>query len=341
MHLFINTYGTYVHIKDEIFEIRIPLPDSNEYKKLYFAPQKITGIVVTYSAAISTDAIILALKYNIDIVILDKYGTPLGRFWHSKLGSTTLIRRKQLELTTNNLGAHYIKLWINRKISNRISLLKKLAKSRPAKRQYIYDQAQKIENQIKNLKKLPDTKISEIEGSIRGIEGTAGRIYFETLSKLLSKEYQFNGRSMRPAKDLFNAFLNYAYGILYGRVEKSLIIAGLDPFVGILHRDDYTLKSMVLDFIEPYRIYAEESIFKLFSAKRVNKSHTDKLENGLMLNKSGKELILGNFIKFIDEDKVTYKNKKRTRSNIIQLEAHNFAAEILGNKQSNIQIQEI
>ena len=341
MHLFINTYGTYIHIKEEIFEIRIPNKEDKEYNKLYFAPQKITGIIVSYGAAISTDAIILALKFNIDIVILDKYGKPLGRFWHSKLGSTTLIRRKQLELTSNNLGSYYIKLWIGKKISNRISLLKKLAKSRPAKRQYIYEQAKKIESQVKNLKKLPDSPISEIEGSIRGIEGTAGRIYFETLSKLLAKEYQFNGRSMRPAKDLFNAFLNYAYGILYGRVEKSLIIAGIDPFVGILHRDDYNLKSMVLDFIEPYRIYAEESIFKLFSAKKVNQKHIDKLENGVVLNKSGKELILGSFIKFIDEDKVSYKNKKRTRSNIIQLEAHNFATEILGKKQSDIKIREI
>jgi CRISPR-associated endonuclease Cas1 len=71
----------------------------------------------------------------------------------------------------------------------------------------------------------------------------------------------FKGRSSRPAEDPFNAFLNYAYGVLYSRVEKALIIAGVDPFVGFMHRDDYNMKSMVFDFIEPYRIYAEETVF--------------------------------------------------------------------------------
>jgi len=165
--------------------------------------------------------------------------------------------------------------------------------------------------------------------TIRGLEGTAGRIYFQTLSSLLSKQYQFDGRSFRPAKDPFNTFLNYAYGILYSRVEKALIIAGLDPYIGFMHRDDYNMKSMVFDFIEPYRIYADEVIFKLFSAKKINDAHCDKITNGYSLNAEGKNLLIKHFFKYFEEDKIKYKGRNQSRANALQMDAHTFATELI------------
>jgi CRISPR-associated protein Cas1 len=41
-----------------------------------------------------------------------------------------------------------------------------------------------------------------------------------------------------------------------------------------MHRDDYNQMSMVFDFIEPYQAWADECIFRQFSAKKVNKTHT-------------------------------------------------------------------
>ena len=141
----------------------------------------------------------------------------------------------------------------------------------------------------------------------------------------MSKTWQFNGRSNRPAKDTFNAFLNYAFGILYSRVEKALIIAGVDPYVGFMHRDDYNQLSFVFDFIEPYRVWAVETVFRLFSGKKVKRSHTDGITNGVSLNKEGKELLVPAFIKFIDETRLRHKGRNLTRSHILQLEAHAFA----------------
>ncbi len=135
--------------------------------------------------------------------------------------------------------------------------------------------------------------------------------------------------AFRPAKDPFNAFLNYAYGVLYSRVEKVLIIAGLDPYVGFMHRDDYNTKSMVFDFIEPYRIYADEVVFKLFSAKKVNDSHTDTITNGMSLNAEGKNLLMQSLMKFMDEDKIRYKGRNQTRMNAMQMDAHQFANRLI------------
>ena len=149
---------------------------------------------------------------------------------------------------------------------------------------------------------------------------------------MLNDRYKFEGRSFRPAKDSFNAFLNYAYGVLYSRVEKVLIIAGIDPYIGFMHRDDYNTKSMVFDFIEPYRIYADEVVFKLFSAKKVNDVHTDLITNGVTLNASGKNLLMEALIKFLDEAKIRYKGRNQSRINAMQMEAHQFANSLIQSK---------
>src|SRR5262249_5380163 len=37
--------------------------------------------------------------------------------------------------------------------------------------------------------------------------------------------YRFDGRSRQPAKDGFNAVLNYSYGVLYSLVERACVCA--------------------------------------------------------------------------------------------------------------------
>ncbi len=102
MQLIINTWGTYVHIKDELFEVT--LPKEGEKQKHHFASQKVTSILLSKGAAISTDAIILAMKNNIDIIVFERDGMPVGRFWHSKPGSTSRIRKQQLDASLNSIG---------------------------------------------------------------------------------------------------------------------------------------------------------------------------------------------------------------------------------------------
>jgi CRISPR-associated protein Cas1 len=149
------------------------------------------------------------------------------------------------------------------------------------------------------------------------------------LSHALLKEHQFSGRSSRPAEDPFNACLNYAYGILYRRVEKALVIGGIQPYIGFFHRDDYNYKSMVYDFIEPYRIWAERSVFHLFSHKKVNQTHSEKIPNGMGLTKFGKELVAKQISDYLDVETIKYQGKNQHRGHVLQLDAHDFANQLL------------
>lgn len=334
MQIYLNTYGTYLHVKDDMFEVRIPVKDC-EPNKQHIAAHKISSIIMSTSAALSTDAVRLALINNIDIIFTESDGHPMGRIWHSKLGSTTKIRKRQLEASLGKEAVTFTKAWIIQKINNQLEFIRDLKKHRAQNADYLDEKINRIRSLAVSLANLNTIKIEEIADTIRGLEGTAGRLFFETLNFVLPEQYHFDGRSMRPAKDAFNAFLNYGFGILYSRVEKSLMIAGLDPYVGFLHRDDYNQKSMVFDFIEPYRIFVETAVFRLFSAKKVNKEHIDVITNGVTLNKEGKELLVTALNTYMESDTIRYKGRNQTRANAMQQDAHTFANGLIAGDQSS------
>jgi len=215
--------------------------------------KKVSQIMVTTSASFSTDAVKMAVDNNIDILFLDKYGNPYGRIWHTRLGSTVMIRRNQLLFSFDERGLDLAKEWIKKKFSNQIDFLEKLYKYREGKADYIKQSTETLQQSIKKIKTLEGT-VDEKRNTIMGIEGSAGRVYFDTLNKIMPGKYKFKGRSKMPAKDPFNAMLNYGYGILYSMIEKACIIAGLDPYVGFIHTDNYNKKSLVFDLIEMFRI---------------------------------------------------------------------------------------
>lgn len=329
MQIFINTYGTYVHVKDEMFKIRVPEKDKEEPRVNHIAAHKITSFVMSTGAALSTDAIALALKHNIDIVIVDNMGHPMGRFWHSKLGSTAKIRKAQLEASLDKVGLNVIKKWLSQKLENQADFLQDLKKHRKKLDDFLNEKTDSILHLKKKIQEAEAENINQIADSFRGWEGSAGRHYFEALSRCMPKDFAFKGRSFRPANDEFNAMLNYAYGILYSRIERAVMLAGLDPYVGFMHRDDYNTKSLVFDYIEPYRIYAERFVFRLFTGKKINKAFFEKITNGYSLNEEGKKFFVNPYLEYLDSEKIRYKGRLQTRMNAVQLEAHRFANSLI------------
>mgnify|MGYP006284081959 CR=1 FL=1 len=322
MELYLNSYGSYVYKKGKMFEIK------TEKIKKKISPKRISSVIIANAATISTDAIQMAIDYNIDIVFLDKFGNPYGRIWHSKLGSTTYIRRKLLEIYLKDEGTKFVKRWVENKMDNQIGFIKKLLSKRP-KIKNMYDSKINKMNDLKvKLTKL-EGKLSKNSQSIRGYEGNLSKHYFKIISELIPQKYKFSGRSTKPAKDPFNASINYGYGILYGKVEKALIIAGLDPYIGLLHSDNYNKKSLVFDFIEPFRILIEEPVFYLFSRHKFNENHFDKIKNGVSLNENGKKILVPQLMEFF-ETKIKYKNRTMKKIYTIQKDAHDFANFLIG-----------
>ncbi|MDI9475403.1 MAG: CRISPR-associated endonuclease Cas1 [Natronincolaceae bacterium] len=324
MKLVINTPGIYLCKRGNCFQIQ-----KDDVKKEYSA-KKVEQILITTRAALSTDAIELAVENNIDIIFLKNTGQPLGRVWHSRLGSISTIRRKQLFLQDHPLGMELVKDWIIQKLENQCNHLNKLAMNRRDDRKEIIKEGiEKIKVQIENISAIPKNKtIDEIRDSMQGYEGSSSRVYIDILSQMIPEQYAFSGRSRNPAKDEFNCMLNYGYGILYSNVEKSCILAGLDPYIGIMHTDNYNKKALVFDLVEMYRGYIDEIVFKLFTTRKVKKEHFDDIQGGYYLNQEGKKLLITEYNKEM-ERKIRYRGRNIELQNIIQYDCHNIANKIL------------
>lgn len=326
MQLVINTPGTFITQKDECFRLK------QKEKVLDISPAKVESIVLSNQAMVSTQAVVLALENNIDIIFLDGFGDPLGRIWFSKMGSTALIRRKQLEAAVTDTGFSLIMDMIAQKASNQVNFLKKLMYSRPGKEGVFERSIKTIENAVASLEQLEGDIDGKRDG-IMGFEGTAGRAYFQCIAEIMPEKYQFTGRSRRPAKDPFNAALNYCYGMLYSLVEKSCIIAGLDPYVGYLHTDNYNKKSMVFDLIEPFRIFGEQAVVYLFTGRKIKDEYFDLKDEAVSLNGKGKPVIVEALNKHLDET-VRYRRRNVKRRHIIQHEAHKLANILLADEEN-------
>lgn len=321
MQLVINTFGAYLRKQGDCFVVK------NDDKTFEVSVRKVDSIMITTGAFLSTDAIKAAMDHNIDILFLDEHGDPYGRVWHSKLGSTTLIRRRQLEYADDARGLALAQEWVTAKCDRQIEFLKKLGHARPEKEAEILVYAARLAEGREKLAALTGT-LEEQRGTIMGLEGAAGRTYFEALSFIMPERYRFTGRSRQPAKDEFNCLLNYGYGVLYSMVEKACLIAGLDPYVGFVHSDNYNKKSLVFDLMEMFRYLADQTVVYLFTGRTVKQDWFENVPGGLTLAKDGKAALI-EALNETFETSVRYRNRNIKQRDIIQFECHRIANELI------------
>jgi len=321
MQLVLNTRGSFLKKNRNCFLVK------TDDKSFEVSADKVDSILITTSATITTDAIKFAVDNNIDIVFLDHFGDPYGRIWHSKLGSTVLIRRRQLEKSDQPAGFDMAKEWMLTKIDNQIDFLKDLKKNRPEMKDAIQGYITDIETLRGDLAVLKGT-LDERRGQVMGLEGMASRTYFAALNAVMPDRWKFAGRSRNPAADEFNCLLNYGYGVLYSMVEKSCIIAGLDPYVGFMHTDNYNKKSLVFDLIEMYRIYADRTVLNLFAKKQVKEDQFDTIPNGLTLNKDGKAVLIQAINERFDRT-ISYHGRNIKVRNTLQYDCHRIANNLI------------
>lgn len=125
MQLIINTFGASLRKQGEQFVVQA------DDKRLTISAHKVRSIVLATAVHLTTDALQLALAYNIDVILLGGDGEPQGRFWQTRMGSTAAIRRRQLELERAPEGLALAKGWVEAKLRNQLEFLEELCRRRP------------------------------------------------------------------------------------------------------------------------------------------------------------------------------------------------------------------
>ncbi len=323
MELVLNTYGT--TLAKENGQLVVRHKDGKQTIPL----ETLKTISISKGAKISSDAALLAIENEIEILFVDNSGTPQGRLWSVKYGSVSTIRHKQLDFSLSKNAIKWIKGIITKKIDNQIALLISIAPIDWEKQPALDKTIGRLNDYKEKVKTAEGEVISDIAPSLRGWEGAASKNYFNIINELLPKEYRFKSRTQHPATDVFNCLLNYGYGILYGKVEGALIKAGLDPYVGVMHREDYNRPVLVFDVIEQYRIWIDYVVIKIVQQKVINEDcYSIKTDGSYWLEGLGKRILIQSVNDFFDEVTLIA-GVSRSRSNHINLDATKLAQQLL------------
>jgi CRISPR-associated protein Cas1 len=331
VQLVINTFGSSLRKQGEQFLVQAGK------QQLAVSAHKVQSIVLATAVHLTTDALELAVMHNIDVLLLNLHGEPIGRFWQTRMGSTATIRRRQLEIAEQAEGFNLAKEWVSAKLRHQQEFLEELQRRRPDSQTLFEGALGALRSGIERIGQLSGT-LEEQRGTLMGLEGSAGRAYFSCLGQLVPEAYRFMGRSRQPAVDAFNAMLNYSYGVLYGLVERACILGGLDPCLGLLHTDNYAKPSLVYDLIEPFRILGDRAVLLLFTGRRVLKEWFDAVPGGIALSKDGRAAFLSSFNERLDR-RIRYavrskpgKTRNVKQRDVIGYEAHALANLLLGRK---------
>ena len=318
MHLVLNSYGATLQKENDLFVI------STADGKQSVPPDKVTSISISKAARITSDAVLLAIKHQVDILFVNEQGMPEGRVWSIQYGSISNLRRAQLDFMYSPAVIPWVQQLLMQKINGQAALL--LALQPPPQQLAAHNMVRFAVNSIEDYKNkiigCQGETISDVAPSIRGWEGAASKKYFTTIGKLLPNEYAFETRNRQPATDIFNAMLNYAYGILYGKVEGALIKAGLDPYAGIFHRDEYNRPALVYDVIEQYRVWMDYVVIQLCREKAIPADcfFKDEDTGGIRLEALGKRILIQSVNDYLSEI-ILMDGKERSRLTHIDLEA--------------------
>lgn len=152
-----------------------------------------------------------------------------------------------------------------------------------------------VSEQLKDV--LPQVLCQEDLDSLRGLEGAAATAYFGVFDQLIlgnKAVFHFTTRSRRPPMDPVNALLSFAYSLLSHDCASALESAGLDSYVGFLHRDRPGRSSLALDLMEELRpCIADRFVLSCINNRIFQKSDFDYRENGaVFLNEKGRRTFL-------------------------------------------------
>lgn len=296
MELVINSFGASLSRNNEGFVI------TNADGQQRIPAEGIRSIQISRGAQITSDAILMAVERDIEVIFNDRAGNPVARVWSPKYGSVSTIRKGQLSFSTSKEAVKWIKEIIAQKIENQQALLFMFCADDERKKNIVNRAVGRLEEYRKKIDALEGSIVTDISPTLRSFEGAASKIYFEAVNEFLPEEYRFSKRTQHPAMDVTNAMLNYGYGIMYGKIEGALIRAGIDPYIGIMHRDEYNRPVLVYDIIERYRVWIDYIVVALLIQNIITDEHYSVQDDGsCWLEALGRRILIQSVNDFLEE----------------------------------------
>jgi CRISPR-associated protein Cas1 len=248
--LVVADYGAFIGLRGERLRLEVKDKDPVDAPLLH-----LRGVhILTRSASVSAAAVAACCEAGVPIHFIDTVEGNYASVLSSKLTTVVTTRRAQLDALNTGLGVEIGRELAAGKIRSQAVNLRYLG------RRLEGEVAAELHHCERDLLAYADqlagqaaATLDDVRGQLMGIEGYSARLYWEAVGKLFPADYGWPGRTGRHAGDPLNCLLNYGYGILYSEVQNALVIAGLEPYAGLIHTDRPGKPSLTCDLIEEFR----------------------------------------------------------------------------------------
>jgi CRISPR-associated endonuclease Cas1 len=216
------------------------------------------------NGGISLDALNWMTDQQIALVQLDWRGQVSFVGGNSGYAANANLVERQLIIRGSQQSVDIARWLISEKIAGSIKTISEILPE-SENRETAISRLNKWLSQINKLGKSASIP------RIMGLEGAAAAAYFQTWQRLPIK---WSGSKRKPipkswleigprtmgwrktgqnARHPVNAMLNYGYGMLAAELRISLVSAGFDPGIGIMHGTKHNRIPLVYDLMEPLR----------------------------------------------------------------------------------------
>ena len=209
--------------------------------------------VAAHGVSLSSDVVALCADRGVPLHVVSRDGRPaatLSAPWEAS-GDTALLQIRALD--GEAVAIDMARRFVDGKIRNQLSVVKRLRKSRPdngALTQCV-ESAAAVRAGL-DAKRI-GTDLQVARGRLFSVEGRAAQIYWSAIRAVTPEEVGFPGRRRQGATDLMNSLLNYGYGVLQRVVHLAILRAGLNPAISFLHSLQGRTPTLVFDLMEEFR----------------------------------------------------------------------------------------
>lgn len=212
---------------------------------------RVEEVVLVGSVGITTQALQQMLLNGVGFSILSAAGRLLGRL-QAPCAKNIFLRRLQYQRAADPDFCRRISGDIVAgKLKNQRAMARRMRRQHPAIDLAVVASLARLLRQVPGCATLHQ---------LRGVEGLAARLYFKILRAALLPGWDSQTRNRRPPRDPLNALLSLGYSLLTQNLITAAEIAGLDPYEGFFHADQYSRPALALDLMEEFRSVIVDSV---------------------------------------------------------------------------------
>ena len=266
---------------------------------------------------ISIEALQLAAQKHIELWLLNEKNQPLARMWHSHPPKMARLWRQQLQATQGAQGLALAKKWLQQELYQRQAHVQQLLTPRQgilgAKLEPLLAQLNaQLKAQQATLNAISAPQVSTaIQQQLQAVQQQSNAAYFEALHWVWQNGQEtapYPGRGQAQHLNLLDALLTHVEGKLQTLVERSLLLAGMHPYISTWQQDPQGQESLVLEFMAPYTVYAHACAMHLL-LHEVKPIHYTEQKGHYALTEQGHKLLNKHWVEHIQKGHSPFKPK--------------------------------